>query len=223
MTSVLSLVDAGKTYCPDCDAWKERYLKQNGELVAERAAKQIFHDRWEAERTKNRKQREREILDARVDLVWQLWLTIRRGPESNTPIKRGGHGYKLGDHRKKLIQARLREEREIEEFWMCFYGAGRDLWQNRSGAWMDTIEWLCKNEVNFEKARDLFEWDQDANWGIGGVKSYADRCWAKLEAARNPVHTPGFVCCERCATKIPAVSETGLCEKCCSDLMRTAA
>ena len=189
--------------------------KMNQELITTRASAELWHQKYEASEARFVKRREQEITDARVQLVWDLWLMIRRGPPSSTPSKSRGKTPVLSEDRKKLIHARLRDGYDIESFWMAFYGAERNLWQNRSGKWMDGIEWICKSGANLEEYRGLFQWDLAP--GAGGVKAYAARVWARHEAMRGK-RTAGMVLCERCAVQIPSREQTGLCLGCVKEL-----
>lgn len=190
------------------------------DLAKERAAAQVFHQKWKNTEAQLVRRGREEIQDARVDLVWELWLAIRRGPPSSTPTKSRGRAPKLTEDRKKLILARLKEGFEIEDFWMAFYGAERNLWQNRQGKWMDTIEAMCAKGSTLETYRNLFRWELagDHFLGAGGVKAYADRRWALL-VARSRKPSKGMKFCERCAKEIPTQEQTGLCAGCHDDLM----
>jgi hypothetical protein len=190
------------------------------ELATERKAAQVFHQKWEASEARFITHREKQITDARVELVWELWMLIRRGPPSSTPSKARGRSPILSEDRKKLIHARLKEGYLIEDFWMAFYGAERNLWQNKSGKWMDGIEWICRTGSNLEEYRELFCWDLAP--GAGGLKVYADRQWARIEALKKP-RKVGTVLCERCAAEVPREEQTGLCSACVEALKAVAA
>lgn len=193
--------------------------KMNRELITARKSEEMWLQKYEASEARFIKHREKQVTDARVDLVWQLWLMIRRGPPSSTPVKRRGKSPILSEDRKKLIHARLKEGYDIESFYFAFYGAERNLWRNRSGKWMDGIEWICKTGSNLEEFRDLFSWEIAP--GAGGVKAYADRQWARIEAMKKP-RKAGTVPCERCGQTIPTQEATGLCSSCVEVLKEVA-
>lgn len=197
--------------------------KTTQELVVVRKSAELWLQKYEASEARFRKRRKEEVTDARVQLVWELWLLIRRGPASTTPFQRFVTGsYVLDENREKFIKARLREGRTIEQFWMAFYGC--DVWRNRSGKWMDTIEWICRSAENFEHALARFEWENPDSWpyqGIGAVKAFADRRWALIEAMKAP-RKAGVMPCERCGTDIPKQEATGLCSACVTDLKAAA-
>jgi hypothetical protein len=197
--------------------------KMNRELITVRASAELWHEKYEASEARFIRRKKEQVTEARVQLVWDLWLLIRRGPASTTPIRKGAYGYELDEHREKLIKARLREGREIEEFFMAFYGA--DVWQNRSGKWMDTVDWVCKSAENFEHARDKFEWENADSWpyqGMNAVKAFADRRWARVEAMKAP-QKAGSQPCERCGASIPSQEATGLCSGCIDEMKPRAA
>jgi hypothetical protein len=197
--------------------------KMQQELVTTRDAADLFHDKWKAAEASVVRWEREAIQDARVELIWKLWKAIRRGPPSSTPTKMRGKGPQLSDDRKKLILARLREGYDIESFWMAFYGAERNLWQNRQGIWMDTVESICKSGSELEKYRELFRWELAGEMfdGARGIQAYADREWRKLEIRRGKLRPgKGKKFCERCAKiEIPKQEQTGICVACTSDLM----
>lgn len=196
--------------------------KMNRELITVRASAELWHQKYEASEARFIRRKKEQVTEARVQLVWDLWKIIRRGPASTTPIRKGAYGYELDEHREKLIKARLREGREIEEFWMAFYGC--DIWKTRSGKWMDTVDFVCKTSDNFEHARDKFQWETPDSWpyqGMNAVKAFADRRWARAEAMRKP-QKAGTVACERCGSSIPVQEATGLCVACVEALKEVA-
>jgi hypothetical protein len=199
--------------------------KMQQELVTTRAAADVFHDKWKAAEASAVRREKETIEDARIELLWKLWLAIRRGAPSSTPVKIRGRGPRLTEDKKKLLRDRLREGFEIEDFWMAFYGAERNLWQNRSGKWMDGIEWICRSGSNLEEYRELFRWDLagETFQGARGIQAYADREWRKLEIRRGKLRPgKGMKFCERCAKiEIPKQEQTGICVQCENELMPT--
>jgi predicted RNase H-like nuclease (RuvC/YqgF family) len=99
----------------------------------------------ESRKERDRRARETYKQRARVERLFQRWQEIL-----------GKKNCKLGDRRFDAIRAMIGLDYTDEQFEMAFYGAKQYAYRNpKTGQVHNDIEFICRNEANFERFANL--------------------------------------------------------------------